>query len=151
VHNGDSIYFHLSWEDPEANDGISNTDEFADAAAVLLPVNGDAPLMSMGSPQQPVNAWYWRPDLESPYTVFAEGTGSTRRSTDGSLKAAGIHRDGRWLVVLRRTLQAEGDGHVQLAAGTTSKAAFAVWQGANQERGGLKATTQEWQPLELES
>jgi hypothetical protein len=28
---------------------------------------------------------------------------------------------------------------------------FAVWQGANQERGGLKAVTLDWEPLEIEA
>jgi hypothetical protein len=27
---------------------------------------------------------------------------------------------------------------------------FAVWQGGNQERGGLKAVSPDWEPLEIE-
>ncbi len=34
--------------------------------------------------------------------------------------------------------------------GQTTKTGFAVWQGSNQERAGIKATTLEWQPLEIE-
>jgi DMSO reductase family type II enzyme heme b subunit len=40
---------------------------------------------------------------------------------------------------------------VNLGPGDTGKVAFAVWQGANQERGGLKATSLDWEPLEIEA
>jgi DMSO reductase family type II enzyme heme b subunit len=150
VHNDERIYFRLEWDDPDADDGIRNTDQFADAAAVLFPVADDAPLQSMGSADQPVNAWYWRPDLESPYSITAQGTSTTRRTTDPELGAQGAYSSGRWSVVVRRKFESTGDGYVQLAPGETRKAAFGIWQGANKERGGLKATTMEWQPLEIE-
>jgi DMSO reductase family type II enzyme heme b subunit len=151
AHNESRIYFRLEWDDPDADDGIRNTDQFADAAAVLFPVADDAPLQSMGSPQQPVNAWYWRPDLEAPYSIAAQGTSTTRRTVDPELGAQGAYTSGRWSVVVRRAFQSRGDGYVQLAPGEGHKAAFAVWQGANQERGGLKSVTLEWQPLEIDA
>lgn len=150
AHNEERIYFRLEWEDPAADDGIRNTDQFADAVAVLFPVEDDAPLQSMGSPDQPVNAWYWRPDLEAPYSITAQGTSTTRRTRDPELDAHGVYSSGRWSVVVRRKFESSGEGYVQLAPGETSKAAFGIWQGANQERGGLKAATLEWQPLEIE-
>ena len=89
AHNGERLYFHLSWTDETNDKAIRDTDQFADAAAVLFPVNGDAPLQSMGSPQAPVNAWYWRPDLEEPFSITAQGTGTTRRTQDPELGASG--------------------------------------------------------------
>jgi DMSO reductase family type II enzyme heme b subunit len=151
AHNGERLYFHLSWADDTTDEGIRDTDQFADAAAVLFPVNGDAPLQSMGSPQAPVNAWYWRPDLEEPLSISAQGTGTTRRSQDPELGASGIHSRGAWRVVIRRRLTSPVTGYVNLAPGAQFKVGFAVWQGSNQERGGLKAATLDWEPLEIEA
>ena len=151
AHNGELLYFRLSWADATNNDGIRDTDQFPDATAVLFPVNGDAPLQSMGSPQAPVNAWYWRPDLEVPFSVTAQGTGTTRRTQDSELRAQGLYADSAWRVVIRRRLTSDGPGYVSLAPGTNRKVGFAVWQGGNQERGGLKAVTQDWEPLEIEA
>ena len=151
AHNGELLYFWLSWADPTNNDGIRDTDQFPDATAVLFPVNGDAPLQSMGSPQAPVNAWYWRPDLEVPFSVMAQGTGTTRRTQDSELRAQGLYAESAWRVVIRRGLASDGPGYVSLAPGTSRKVGFAVWQGGNQERGGLKAVSQDWEPLEIEA
>lgn len=151
AHDGERIYFLLSWEDETNNEGIRDTDQFVDAAAVLFPVEGDAPLQSMGMPTAPVNAWYWRPDLEEPYSITAQGTGTTRRTTDPELRAQGIHNKSTWNVVIRRLLASPAAEYVSLAPAVAGKVGFAVWQGANQERGGLKAITLEWEPLEIEA
>ncbi len=151
LHNDNGIFFRLQWDDATENDDIRDTDQFTDAAAVLFPVNEDAPLSSMGSADQPVNAWYWRPDMETPFSVTSMGTSLTRRTVDPSLRGNGAHASDAWAVVIGRALQSAGDGYVQLAAGETAKVAFAVWQGGNDERAGLKAVTLEWQPLELEA
>jgi len=151
LHNDNGIFFRLQWDDTTNDDDIGDTDQFTDAAAVLFPVNEDAPLSSMGSAEQPVNAWYWRPDLETPYSVTSIGTGQTRRTVDRCLRGNGAHQNNAWAVVIGRALQSAGDGYVQLAAGGTSKVAFAVWQGSNSERAGLKAITLVWQSLELEA
>ncbi|HEY5625950.1 MAG TPA: ethylbenzene dehydrogenase-related protein [Dehalococcoidia bacterium] len=151
LHNDSGIFFRLQWDDATEDDDIRDTDQFADAAAVLFPVNEDAPLASMGSPQQPVNAWYWRPDMETPFSVTSQGTGSTRRTVDPSLRSDSAHADDAWALVIGRALQTSGDEYVQLSAGETVKVAFAVWQGSDNERAGLKAVTLEWQELELEA
>jgi DMSO reductase family type II enzyme heme b subunit len=151
AHNGERIYFRMAWQDGSTDDAIRDTDQFADAAALLFPVNGDAPLQSMGSPQLPVNAWYWRPDLEQPFSVTAQGTGTTRRAVDPALAASARHHGDEWTLVVRRSLGAAGPDQVTLTPGSGSKIAFAVWQGANHERGGLKAVTLDWEPLEVEA
>jgi DMSO reductase family type II enzyme heme b subunit len=158
AHNGERLYFRLSWADDTNNDGIRDTDQFTDAAAVLFPVDGNAVLQNMGAPQAPVNAWYWRSDLEEPFSVTAQGIGTTQRTQDPELGAQGAYGDGAWSVVIRRRLAHAADaslshsqGHANLVAGASGLVGFAVWQGANQERGGLKATTPDWQPLEIEA
>jgi DMSO reductase family type II enzyme heme b subunit len=158
AHNGERLYFRLSWADDTNNDGIRDTDQFTDAAAVLFPVNGNAVLQNMGSPREPVNAWYWRSDLEEPFNVTAQGVGTTLRTQDPELGARAAYGDGAWNIVIRRRLVHAADaglshsqGYVNLVAGASEMVGFAVWQGANQERGGLKAITPDWEPLEIEA
>jgi DMSO reductase family type II enzyme heme b subunit len=105
----------------------------------------------MGSPQAPVNAWYWRADAESPLSVTATGLGSTVRHGNGSLRAAASYESAGWRVVISRPLVVHEDGVVQLRSGWQRKVGFAVWQGSNAERGGLKAVTLDWEPLEIEA
>ena len=150
VHNGEAIFFRLSWADATKDDSIADTDAFADAAAVLFPEKGDAPLTSMGSPDQPVFAWLWRPDLEEPYHVRAQGIGSSQRLPAKGVTSKAEHSAGSWHLVLSRRLSGKGAG-LTLAPGAKGKVAFAVWQGSEHERGGLKAATLEWQQLEIEA
>jgi DMSO reductase family type II enzyme heme b subunit len=158
AQNGERLYFRLSWANDTKKDSIRDTDQFTDAAAVLFPVNGNAVLQNMGTPQEPVNAWYWRSDLEEPFSVTAQGVGTTRRTQDPELGARAAFHDGAWNMVIRRRLARAADasfshseGYVNLVAGASGMVGFAVWQGANQERGGLKAITPDWQPLEIEA
>ena len=151
AHNGEALFFRLSWQDETKDDKVPDTDRFTDAAAVLFPVRGDAPLQTMGSGEQPVNAWYWRPDLEEPLSVTATGLGTTVRDTNSLLAAAATYGDGGWQVVISYRFPSHVDeGLTALRPGRTTKAAFAVWQGSNQERAGIKGATLEWQPLEIE-
>lgn len=153
LHNGDEIYFRLGWKDESENGAIADINQFVDAAAVLFPVAPDAPLMGMGAKGKPVNGWFWRPDWERPKNVAAEGVGTTQRREDLALFSMSKHQRGRWEVVIARSLNGKNSppGTVALKAGTTSKVAFAIWQGSNQERAGIKAFSPEWQDLELEA
>lgn len=153
LHNGNKVFFRLVWRDAVADQKIEDINQFADAAAVLFPSNGDAPLFGMGAKGKPVNAWLWRADWERPKNVAAEGMGTTERRDDPALTAKGTHSDERWHVVVGRSLSEEGapPGSVVLKPGATSKVAFAVWQGSEQERAGLKAFSPDWQELELDA
>lgn len=149
VHSGNEIFIRLGWDDTTKDDAISDTNQFPDAAAVLFPVFADAPLTSMGSPDQPVHAWLWRADAESPLVVDATGFGLTVRGSDPQLRASASYGHDGWSIVLSRPL---ADSAVRtLRLGNTAKVAFGVWQGSNQERAGIKAVTLEWQPLEIEA
>ena len=150
AHNGEALFFRLSWQDETRDTGIPDTDRFTDGAGVLFPVRSDAPLLTMGTAERAVNAWYWRPDLEEPLSVTATGLGTTVRQSNGSLAAAASYTDGGWQVVISRPFSARGNEGVALMPGQTTSVGFAVWQGSNQERAGIKAATLEWQPLEIE-
>lgn len=153
LHNGREIFFRLIWQDDSADGKIADIDQFWDAAAVLFPVAPDAPLIGMGMRGKPVNAWFWRADWERPKNVAAEGMGTTQRRDDAALASKARHLRGRWDVVLSRSLNGADapEGTVVLTPGATSKVAFAVWQGGNQERAGVKAFSPDWQELQVEA
>lgn len=150
AHNGESIFFRLSWDDLTRDDAIGDTDRFGDGAGVLLPVVEGAPLQSMGSFTKPVNAWYWRADLDAPISVTANGLGSTVRHPNGSVLASAHYSDEGWEVVIARPLAVAAEGFAQLMPGQSTFVGFAVWQGSNQERAGIKAASFDWEPLEIE-
>lgn len=153
LHNGKEIFFRLTWADDSADDAITDINQFLDSAGVMFPIAADAGLASMGSTGKPVNMWVWRPDWETPKNVSAEGQGTTLRRDDSALGAGAKHARGEWNVVISRTLNGKQapSGTANLKPGTTTKIGFGVWQGANQERGGIKAFSVDWEDLEIEA
>lgn len=149
AHDGERLAVHLEWNDETENGDYGNR-QFPDAAAVLFPSNGDAPLGTMGAPDAHVNGWFWRADLAEGQNIVAQGPGTVEPANGAPVAASGVWRDGRWSVVLSRPLAARGKDHVKLSPGKAVKVAFAVWEGSNQERGGLKAFSREWRELTLE-
>jgi DMSO reductase family type II enzyme heme b subunit len=152
AHNGKDIAFLLEWADATQNvdflDGKS-----PDGAGILFPLKGDAPLATMGSEGQPVNAWFWRADLgEAAENLTASGLGTVETAGDGQIAAGSKWEGGTWRVVLARPLAtgAQAEHAVQLEAGKTIKVAFAVWDGGLGERAGLKSFAKQWLELELE-
>ena len=152
LHNGDQIFFRLVWQDDSQDVKVADINQFVDAAAVLFPLVEDAPLIGMGIKGKPVNAWFWRADWEQPKNVAVEGMGSTERRDDPALASRARHQRGRWDVIIARPLNGKSApaGTVTLQPGTTTKVAFAIWQGANQERAGIKAFSPDWQELQIE-
>lgn len=151
LHNGEVIALRLEWADASQDTDIDDNDHFPDGAAVMFPFKGDAPLVTMGSKEQPVNAWHWRADRtgEARNNVAA-GFGSSRVTSGAKISTTAQYYEGRWHVVFLRQLQRDGiDTTVQLSAGQTTKIAFAVWEGSNGERAGLKAFSPQWHELSL--
>jgi DMSO reductase family type II enzyme heme b subunit len=153
AHNGEAIFFRLEWDDESDDSHPNNMANFPDQAGVMLPIKGDAPIAEMGLAAQPVNMWLWRADVERPFYVTAQGRGTSQRAADSPLSGRGVWRDGTWRVVISRPFNVNLPAGlvVPLAPGMAHKCTFAVWQGGNKERGGLKAYQPIWQPLEIES
>jgi len=149
AHNGKELLFLLEWRDPTKNDDYVARD-FPDGAGILFPLKDDAPLTTMGSEDQPVNAWFWRADFEDGVqNITARGIGTVDKTEKSSIAAAAEWKDGTWRLVLGRPLSADGEG-VQLEGGKTVKVAFAVWDGASGERAGIKSFSKQWRELTLE-
>jgi DMSO reductase family type II enzyme heme b subunit len=154
LHNGSDVAFHLEWQDPAREVALTDNDVFPDGAALLFPLRQDAPLMTMGSDEQPVAAWHWRADRpDHARANVSQGLGTTRVLDDASIATAASWRDGRWRLVFRRALRPSGATAetLPIGVGETLKVAFAVWEGGNGERGGLKSFSPSWHPVTLES
>ena len=113
----------------------------SDCVAVMFPLTPHASAVTMGSPTDPVNAWYWKGNLKAhAFDVVATGYGTSGRHLDTShpIRCSAHHASGQWQVVLSRSL-AGADGRVSLKPGGDIGMAFAVWDGGNRERSGRKS------------
>jgi DMSO reductase family type II enzyme heme b subunit len=151
AHDGKALAFRLEWEDATENTALSDNDRFPDAAAIALPAHPDAPLVLMGAPGQPVNAWYWRADEpKAARQVSAEGLGTTRMLDGDPARGSGFWKGERWRVCIARALSIPGEkGAAQLVAGKQTRFGVAIWEGSNQERAGIKSFSGDWKTLSL--
>ena len=78
-----------------------------------------------------------------------QGTLTTQPDTVGTVDGAGRWQDGRWSVVLLRSLDVPAPGDVLPRPGQTLSVAFAVWDGSAGDRNGSKSVTI-WHRLALE-
>jgi DMSO reductase family type II enzyme heme b subunit len=148
LHNSKEIFFFLEWEDSSKD--VELKDQFPDGAGLLFPLKFDAPIDTMGEKDWPVNAWYWRADVDGTGRSFtAEGLGTTQETKDSHILVEAKWADGIWRLVMARSLTVN-DQAVQFEAGGTFKVGCAVWQGSNRERAGLKSYSNGWLELELE-
>lgn len=151
AHNRRDILFRLEWEDETENNDHGDGSVFPDAAGVVFPLDGGAPLESMGGPKAPVNAWYWRADFqdEEAENLIGTGLGIVEKAAGGAIQARARWADGRWEVVLARPLAAGGNG-VRLEPGEATQVGFCVWEGSRQERAGLMSFSKQWRELDIE-
>jgi len=151
MHNGEILAFRLEWDDATQDDSLSEDTAFPDAAAIAFPTSPDAMAATMGAPGAAVNAWHWRADeKEGGRQVVAEGLGTTRSVDPGRVNASGVWQAGRWRVVIARALRMEtSEPVIQLEPGQTIRYGVAVWDGAQQERGGIKGFSGDWHELRL--
>jgi DMSO reductase family type II enzyme heme b subunit len=150
AHDGERLAVRLEWNDDTENKEFAER-LFPDAAAVVFPCNGDASLLTLGSADAKVNAWYWRADLADGENLVAHGLGTDTPTKDTEIAGRGAWSDSRWAVVVSRALKAKGADNVKLAPGKTVKAGFTVWEGSNRERGDLRSYSRQWQDLALDA
>ncbi len=153
IHNGQEIFFRLEWDDPEKNDTITDS-TFPDGAALLFPMGADAPILTMGDKQHPVNAWHWRADLGSAgRNNLARGLGTTILSEKSRITCRAQWDKGVWRVVFARPLSVPDQAAeaIQIKPGQQVRFGVAIWQGQNSERAGIKAFSQAWRTMTIEA
>lgn len=148
VRTDQRLYLRLSWPDESRDANSSDPREFPDALAVQFPVENDTqPGIAMGSPQNPVNVWYWSADRGGE-ELLAGGAGSTTRFQTVTTETTATYKNDRWTVVFSRSLEPDGANRTTFPADRDTDLAFAVWDGSNEERSGRKAVS-EWYFLAL--
>lgn len=142
------LYVRLSWSDASANTSAGSLRAFADAAAVQLPVStAERPPIAMGSADNRVNVWYWN-GAGGTESLLAGGAGSTTEIPESAVETNAAHTGDRWSVVFSRPLASDRANVTDIDADEDMNAAFAVWEGSNDERSGQKAAS-EWYYLSL--
>jgi hypothetical protein len=145
---GGNLYLRLRWEDatkdaPQApprktgEGGVPEliykrpttaTSAFADAAAVMVPqkwTGPSFPSLVMGDPDNPVRLFYWNASRGAD-ELSATGR-ATPQPSGRTFAHRAEHADGHWALTAALPDQADG-----------TPLAFAVWDGAHNDRDGLK-------------
>jgi DMSO reductase family type II enzyme heme b subunit len=151
AHNGKDIFFRLSWRDDTKNDSYGDGSVFPDAAAVVFPMNGKAPLENDGSPDAPVNLWFWRANKEDAgENLIARGLATEEPTKSNGIATKSRWEDGSWELVVSRSIKASSRETAPIATARPNSVGFAVWEGGSQERGSLHAHSRQWQELVIE-
>lgn len=153
LHNGEDVFFRLEWEDPGGAQTEAADTSFPDGAALLFPLEPSAPMLTMGKPTAPVNAWHWRADWgEKGRNNVARGLGTTQPTESSHIVCRATWRAPRWLLVMARPLVVsdQRDEAAQLEPGKATQVGVAVWEGGNGERAGVKAYSKAWREIALE-
>jgi DMSO reductase family type II enzyme heme b subunit len=160
LENGQQIAFLVSWEDATKDDAVAALP--SDAAAIQLPLDPThLPYQCMGQASSRVNIWQWKAALEANARA-SEGAipnnGTRNLTSNGICRAVDTEgvppvanstwRDGRWYVIYTRALAPADEGSAPLLVGTTTNAAFAVWDGGKGETRAMKAVST-WTPVTI--
>ncbi|MDO8616040.1 MAG: ethylbenzene dehydrogenase-related protein [Dehalococcoidia bacterium] len=73
--------------------------------------------------------------------IVAGGFGTLTTAEQQTVQGKGLWQDGRWYVLFARELEGGGD-YTPFEPGQTTNVAFAVWDGSQNERDGLKSVSQ---------
>ncbi len=148
VHDGTSIAVRLRWASEKPETG--GREGFPDGAAIAFPITGEPVLWTMGNEDEPVQFIQWQAMKNKIRSVVAWGIGSSVPGTAVSESVTAGWSQGYWTIVMLRTL-AGGPEAATLKPGSGTKIGFAVWNGSNEERAGIKAVSVDWSPLTIEA
>jgi DMSO reductase family type II enzyme heme b subunit len=114
-------------------------------------MNGKAPLENDGSADGPVNLWFWRANkADAGENLIARGLATEEPAAGGAIVTKSRWEDGRWEVVVSRTIKAGSHETAPISTAKANNVGFAVWEGGSQERGSLHAHSREWRELVIE-
>jgi len=149
------FYVRLRWVD-DTRDTATAFDRFRDGVAVQFSLGDDDTSYMMGDgPDSAVNIWYWRSGEDAVQNLAAGGPGSTTILEEQPVSGESQYsvKDGdpnQWTVVMSRPIGAQGAHNVSLDRDMVPMA-FALWQGAEKQRDGLKSVSEGWIMLDMAS
>jgi DMSO reductase family type II enzyme heme b subunit len=122
-------------------------DVFRDSVALQFPVKlksgAKKPHFFRGDTSNPVNLWVWKSDLDdagSNPVVDSNANGfkkplKAQPEAGQQVQGKGVWKNGRWRVVMKRSLQTGERGDIQFKKGEMIPMAFNAWDGSNGEHG----------------
>lgn len=149
------FYVRLRWVD-DTRDTDTAFDRFRDGAAVQFSLGDDETSYLMGNgPDSAVNIWYWRSGGNTVQNLAAGGPGSTTMLEEQPVSGGSRYSDNdddpnEWTVVMSRPIEAQGAHDFSLTRDVVPMA-FALWQGAELQRDGLKSVSDGWILLDMTS
>lgn len=72
VHDGRALAVRISWLDPSQDAQATFSESFKDAVAMQMVAGPNEPFLGMGSPQSPVDIWYWDANRQTQATGYHE-------------------------------------------------------------------------------
>lgn len=141
VHDGERIALWLSWEKARPDTGAQ--EGFTDSAALAFPIADTPDITSMGTPDAPIHLLHWMARKNTLRAVIAQGIGTSDEGANVAQSVKAGWSQGRWSVVFVRSLTA-GKTAASLVPGTQTQIGFAIWDGSNEERAGIKAVSADW-------
>lgn len=148
ARSSERLYVRMRWRD-DTRDDATRLDRFRDGAAVQFSLGDDATSYLMGTgPDAPVNIWYWSADGTPVQNLAAGGYGSLTPLETQTVTGDARYEDNagdpnEWTVVMSRPLPASGEYEAALDRAAVPMA-FAVWQGSDAQRDGLKHVSNGW-------
>jgi complex iron-sulfur molybdoenzyme family reductase subunit gamma len=73
--------------------------------------------------------------------LVAGGFGTLTAADAGALQGHGVYSDGRWMVVYTRPFESSGELQPAFSGDQPIDVAFAIWDGSQQERDGIKSVS----------
>jgi DMSO reductase family type II enzyme heme b subunit len=145
AHDGETWAISLVWRA-----GRDPVGEFQDSVAVAFPVRGQPLLATMGAADAPIHILRWIDGAAEVRSVTATGIGTSQSGPAIKSSARAVRTGETLQVVITRAL-GTGNDVAALAPGKKARVGFAVWRGANHERGGIKAFSIDWAALVLDA
>ncbi len=159
LYNKDEIAFLVEWDDSTNR----QEDVFRDAVSLQFPTkipeSLKKPYFAMGDSSGTVNLWSWKAFWKEGFGQIAEAPANepgtvcelnakgikninVQPPESQNVAGAGVYQNGRWRVVFKRPLNTEDvKGDIQFEIGKLIPIAFAVWDGSNNDVGGMKSVS----------
>ncbi len=151
--DGKNFNVYIRWPDTTHNE-INAYNQFSDAAAIQFALyGGEQTSYMMGTPKAPVNIWYWKGGSDLAQDLAAGGFGSTTLLDSQNVTVSSNYSEneqGEWSVVFSRPLAGDGEFQAILDGEQPIYMSFALWQGDENQRDGLKRTSANWVTVQME-
>ncbi len=150
--NDREIAFHLAWDDPTQSVEDKAKKTYPDAVALQfpprLPTGPERPYFLMGDASDAVYLLRWE-NGRGAAEASASGPAKVAPLAGGEVTAKAVYANGRYRLVLKRSLVGKDDARLTFRPGVFTPVAFQAWDGGAGETAAKMSLTS-WYYLRLE-